>query len=295
MLKPACNIELSYRSEFMGGFRSDMWKNRALFGASLAIFLAGTYLFYPVTLEDAFITFRYARHLADGYGYGIWNIGEPPVEGITTVLWPLILGLAQYAGLSLFHTAKIISILAGIGTISLFFATDRALQRSGENAAYRRAFPDGAFPLMGFATALYFPMSWYATTGMESSLFVCLITAALLLPIIARNGFGLLIPIAIALTLIRPEGVLFAVIIFGGHTLYLWKSGEKSGLCLITAISAVLTFTLLTAIRYFYFGDMLPNTYYAKASGGLHHMLSGLQYTAKFLVASAPILSLIHI
>ena len=30
-------------------------------------------LFYSETQEDAFITFRYSEHLAEGYGFGAWN------------------------------------------------------------------------------------------------------------------------------------------------------------------------------------------------------------------------------
>src|SRR5260221_4044570 len=32
------------------------------------------------TTDDAYITLRYARHLANGQGI-VWNVGEPPLEG----------------------------------------------------------------------------------------------------------------------------------------------------------------------------------------------------------------------
>ena len=40
--------------------------------------------------DDAFISFRYAQHLARGQGL-TWNVGEPPLEGFTNLLWTLAL------------------------------------------------------------------------------------------------------------------------------------------------------------------------------------------------------------
>jgi hypothetical protein len=35
---------------------------------------------WPFTVDDAYITLRYAKHLAGGQGL-VWNLGERPVEG----------------------------------------------------------------------------------------------------------------------------------------------------------------------------------------------------------------------
>ena len=45
----------------------------------------------PITLDDAYITFRYARHLAEGYGLGAWNRTGEHVEGYSSLLWTLLL------------------------------------------------------------------------------------------------------------------------------------------------------------------------------------------------------------
>lgn len=43
-----------------------------LFATGLALLtLLADLLFYSFTLEDSFITFRYAEHLAEGYGFGL--------------------------------------------------------------------------------------------------------------------------------------------------------------------------------------------------------------------------------
>jgi hypothetical protein len=39
-------------------------------------------LFRTNSLEDPYITFRYARHLADGFGYGAWNLDGTRVDAV---------------------------------------------------------------------------------------------------------------------------------------------------------------------------------------------------------------------
>lgn len=39
-------------------------------------------------VDDAMITMRYAMHLAEGHGF-VWNIGEAPIQGFTTLGWAL--------------------------------------------------------------------------------------------------------------------------------------------------------------------------------------------------------------
>ena len=50
--------------------------------------------------EDAFISFRYARHFAEGHGLR-WNVDEAPVEGYTNFLWVVMMAAARRAGLDM--------------------------------------------------------------------------------------------------------------------------------------------------------------------------------------------------
>jgi hypothetical protein len=49
-------------------------------------------------LDDAFISFRYAQHFADGHGL-VFNLdpSEPPVEGYTNFAWTMWLALGLMA------------------------------------------------------------------------------------------------------------------------------------------------------------------------------------------------------
>ena len=53
---------------------------------------------FDFLVDDAFISFRYARNLALGHGL-VFNVGEsPPVEGYTNFLWVLMLAAVETLG-----------------------------------------------------------------------------------------------------------------------------------------------------------------------------------------------------
>ncbi len=54
---------------------------------------------YQFLTDDAYISFRYARNLADGHGL-VFNPGFERVEGYTNLLWVLILAAGALAGIA---------------------------------------------------------------------------------------------------------------------------------------------------------------------------------------------------
>ena len=66
---------------------------------SLPLLLLAALLFgynvhrYYFLSDDSFISFRYARHLAEGHGL-VWNSGER-IEGYTNFLWVLFMAGAM--------------------------------------------------------------------------------------------------------------------------------------------------------------------------------------------------------
>src|ERR1700687_589015 len=74
--------------------------------ASLAVRL------FPYTLDDSYITFRYAANLAAGHGL-VFNPGEyPRAEGITSPLYAGSLALAALPGFDVPRVAKVSGLLA---------------------------------------------------------------------------------------------------------------------------------------------------------------------------------------
>ena len=69
-------------------------KNICIIGVvvSLILFILMLLYVWNFTVDDAFISFNYGLHLANGFGL-VWNIGQPQTEGYNDFLWVLIIAL----------------------------------------------------------------------------------------------------------------------------------------------------------------------------------------------------------
>src|SRR4051812_8768436 len=70
---------------------SPFWMRALGLFAPMAFVLAAARRVGSFTIDDAYISFRYARNFAHGDGL-VYNLGER-VEGYTNFLWTVILGL----------------------------------------------------------------------------------------------------------------------------------------------------------------------------------------------------------
>lgn len=71
---------------------------------------------WPFTIDDMFISLRYAKHWASGEGL-LWNIDQPPVEGYSNFLFVAI------AALAIKLTLDPIFVLKSMGLIGLMLTT----------------------------------------------------------------------------------------------------------------------------------------------------------------------------
>ena len=83
-----------------------------LAAATMAVVATLAVLFSRLTLDDAYITFRYARHLAEGYGLGAWNHTGEHVEGYSSLLWTLLLAGAARLGVDVQLASKVLGASA---------------------------------------------------------------------------------------------------------------------------------------------------------------------------------------
>ena len=130
-------------------------KREAIAVAAAAITMAAMLILLlsrVVTLDDAYITFRYASHLADGYGLGAWNRTGDRVEGYSSLLWMLLLALARRTGLELQLASKL------LGGCAALLAIGALMRRRDDRPAF----------LAGVFLALYLPFAFYAASGMEA-------------------------------------------------------------------------------------------------------------------------------
>lgn len=233
--------------------------------------------FYPKTLEDAYITFRYSKHFAEGYGFGAWNISGERVEGYTSFLWMLILGITNHFGLDMRITSKILGIFSHMLISSSLILFPLLKKRQLNNRFDVAAIPNGTV-LAGLFLAFYLPVSYYAASGMETLFFAMLVTLFIISLNITGSTF-LLPAVAILLILTRPEGVLIAG--SGIFFLFIKEKINRKSLRHLYATGAVVLITLggLLLHRYMVFNDVVPNTYWAKAGGGAGmHIKWGNQY-----------------
>ena len=233
--------------------------------------------------DDAFISFRYVRNLLEGHGL-VFNPGEY-VEGYTNFLW--VLELAALWGLFGWqpeHAANWLSVTyTGLTLLALWWWLARSPSR------HDRGFLAWlALGLLGSSATF---AVWTSGGGLETRQFTCFIVVAVVcLAVHGKNRWGLLaasLSLAAA-ALTRPEGLLLAACCFGWfavqrlastHRANLWAAGRNEGIAgrLATVMRRLgwreLTYlvapfaVLVTAhflFRYGYYGDWLPNTYYAK-------------------------------
>lgn len=236
--------------------------------AVLAGYLAHIALFWTQINDDAFITFRYSRFLAEGRG-PYFNVGEH-VEGYTNFLLMLLMAaVIRLAGPDeVLFAAKLVGV--GGGGVAICAAVGLArrwLERVDGVAA-------AAAPLACLAGAIVAVNSGFAlnsTTGLETTLFSGLILLGLYLDQLARDrerwrGCGVALALA-ALT--RPEGAaVFAAMFVGRLVIGEWRTrGGRVRLLLDGGLVAATVAAHLGLRMVWYDGELVPNTYFAKAGG----------------------------
>jgi len=233
-----------------------------LTAAAMTVAATLTVLMSRLTLDDAYITFRYARHLAEGDGLGAWNRTGERVEGYSSLLWTLLLAGAAWLGVDIRLASKLLGAGAALVSIAVL------MRRAGDRPPF----------LAGLFLALYVPFALYAASGMEAVAFTCLVTLALVGP---AAGQPIVAPLLVAM---RPEGALVA----GLNVLARAWRREDRRWTVATAITGALTVAAIALHRWATYHALAPNTYYAKvAGGGLGHVKLGLAYVGGWLLAHA--------
>ena len=135
------------------------------FLAALAPFLLLVWRF-DFLVDDAFISWRYAQHLAAGHGL-VFNIGEAqPVEGYTNLAWVLVMAVVQRIGLDPAGASRALSVACGVLLLWLF-----------SGAVSRRSRSTSAAVLASLFLATLPPLVVWATGGLETMAFALCVFA----------------------------------------------------------------------------------------------------------------------
>ena len=245
---------------------------------TLALLLAHAAV-YSFLCDDAFISFRYARNLAHGFGL-VFNPGFERVEGYTNFLWVLLLAAGERIGISPEAAARPLSLLA---TVALWaVVVSWVFGREGPRAGPWAAAAAGAVLASARSVAVW------STGGLETRLFELLAVAGtlrLLLEIDAdansaarRPWSGLLLGLA---TLTRPDGALIGGCALGAGLVLDPERRRSARQWAARAAGFVLPVAAHTAFRLLYYGELVPNTYAAKV-GGRFWWDMGLAYAGSF-------------
>ena len=256
---------------------------REKFGAGVVLLIASLVLCwqgdrYHVTQDDAFTAFVYAKNLATGQGL-TFNPSER-VEGYTNFLWVLIMTLPHLLSSDIPRIANLLAVLCTVATVVLLYFC-------GQNFRPQRPM---VFALVApILLATNGAMAFWTFSGMETALFTLLLTAGGYRYIRDLDGTaeshwtGALFGLA-ALT--RPEGLLA----FGITSLHhLIATVPRNTATLSKWFRWTIPFFILVvphfAFRYYYYDQLLPNTFYAKSAPRAIALQHGIEYTWDFLSA----------
>ena len=217
-------------------------------------------------VDDAYIVYRYAENLVAGNGV-VFNVGER-VEGYTSPLWLLLLAGAGAIGFNIVLASKFLGATFALSTL-LLLANFWPAYRPKASFAWTLA------PLILLTNGTF----WlWAVFGLETSLFTFLVVAGLWSEYrsLNCNALRLRTGVIFALaTLTRPEGIAYLLAILAFRGCRCFRSIMERRTLLAIGIYLTIVGTHL-AWRLHYYGDVLPNTAYAKigfSSAALRHGL----------------------
>jgi len=229
--------------------------------AVATVMLAGLLVLVSVpawrtTVDDAWITVRYALHLAEGYG-PVYNAGEW-VEGTSNPLWTVMLAIAVLLRGDMPYVLELLGLLHALLCIPVSLWLARLLAPGNEHRVALLVAPllVAGSPHVGVI----------ATNGLETaqwSLALLVACAAWIAADTPRRRFLAGI-VCGGLVLVRPEGIVLGPLLAAfdlvrqGRALRTW-----SGWALTAGVAAVLIVFLV--LRYWMYGELVPNTVAAKS------------------------------
>lgn len=255
--------------------RDRSWVTVPLIVATLG-YVVGVIREHNDIVDDAFISFRFAQHLADGHGL-VWNIPGPPTEGYTNFLWVVLLAALKRSGgdpevLTPFFMGAVTLLTCAL----LLWIVKRHL--------------GGISALAASIVAIYLADPFTAThtvSGLETPLAGLAVTTMVALVLEFQSGPSALAALTTATAfmlslLVRPDTVL----VVAGLAIALALSWRRIGLprlALCFGVTAALG-AAYAAWKLSYFGYLLPNPFYVKSAPSRVLALAGLRPVLGFFL-----------
>ncbi len=210
--------------------------------------------------DDCFISFRYAQNLVAGHGL-VYNVGER-VEGYTNFLWTLLMAAALWVELPVELVANVLGIACGGAILAVL------VWWGGRGGRWTEPW----LWIAPLALAVNRTFCGWSTGGLETQCFALLVLSGALIFLRERERnvrvpWGSAACFALA-ALTRPEGLLFfglTWLFFACDWLVLRRRTWRA-LAIWSALFGVVVGAHFLW-RYSYYGQWLPNTFYAKVPG----------------------------
>jgi hypothetical protein len=248
--------------------------------APMALTIANAIRVRAFTVDDAFITFRYADNFGSGHGL-VYNVGER-VEGYTNFLWTVLLGVLSRLGAAPEPTSKVLgAICAAAALVPLY------------RLAHRLAPLQNIPCLATWLCASSFVYTGYAVFGMEAPLFALLALGGAERFVAEQDAeirgapprvpwSGVLFALA---SLTRPEAPLLFLLLVASSGK---RALSRAGLIRLASFAAPVLLHLLW--RRGYYGAWLPNTFGAKTGDLREQLKGGADYLEKYAAHAGAIL-----
>ncbi|MGB3411891.1 MAG: hypothetical protein WBA45_11910 [Microthrixaceae bacterium] len=311
----------------VGERRLSGWLDQRLSGhwrvAELGLYVLAVVAAWVVRFvqDDAFITYRYARNLARGNGL-VFNPGER-VEGYTNFLWTVLHVIPEKLAWSTPIFSQVIGIAFMVGTVAISYRLARRVFGSEAFAFLVAVALLGNMTFLTYATggletmmqtmlvvsvaSLLLPVTEVGAKGVAFRRVAAGLCAGL--AVLARMDSAVLIAVWVIAHLVatwrrapEPGGSTEQVgaQLVGAHQIQsdrLAGAGPDSRVRILVTSMLQIGLPALALIgpwlawKLWYYGNLLPNTFYAKSAGSpIIPPLYGLFYLAAFFILYATFL-----
>lgn len=275
-----------------------------LVAAGVTCFALNAFAPYYRPIDDAYISYRYAKNLAHGDGL-VWNPGEAPVEGYTNFLLVVVEAPFIALGFDPLRVAQTYGLasIAGIAVL-LWVLTRQRTSRAPDVAA--------ALSVLVFLGMPF--LAKHALIGLETVTFSfhLLLAYWLLVAFIraeadrerrhhAQRWFVAASAASFVAGLSRPEGfVVCGLMLALCILIHAWRARDENGSSItsrrlvgLATVAFVVPTLAYHAWRYVYFGDLRPNSFHIKVAATGGGMFPGLPDLIAFVTVPAVALLLL--
>ncbi len=214
---------------------------------------------YFVLFDDAMVSMRYAQNLAHGEGL-VWNACGERVEGLTNPLWTVFMALFHLSPIPNNWISLPLQISGGLFFIASLYFTKKIADEIN---------PEPFVSLLAvFLTAFYGQLSTWSLLGMEVNVLLLITGRGVWMAIRGlRTGKfspGLYVLLGVG-TLVRMDMAVpfWAILIY--MVLADVPNRKRHLLWGLGSFAAFMGGQ--TLFRLWYYGELLPNTYYLKVTG----------------------------